>query len=86
MSIATPLTVIAGAFCRGRAAARLLALVNAMAARYGKAQQIFALLQTILVVLGVVLFFTLPRLQHCARTHGRVFDSRLLCRRSLRPF
>lgn len=64
MSIATPLTVIAGAVLSGAACGGLLALVNAMAARYGKAQQIFALLQTILVVLGVVLFFTLPRLQH----------------------
>jgi hypothetical protein len=64
MSIATPLTVIAGAVLSGAGCGGLLALVNAMAARYGKAQQIFALLQTILVVLGVVLFFTLPRLQH----------------------
>lgn len=64
MSISTPLTAIAGSVLSGAGCGALLALVNAMAGRYGKAQQIFALLQTILVVLGIVLFFSLPRLQH----------------------
>jgi hypothetical protein len=63
MSIATPLTAISGSILSGAACGALLALVNAMAGRYGKAQQIFALLQTILVILGIILFFTLPRLQ-----------------------
>jgi hypothetical protein len=64
MSIATPLTAISGSVLSGAGCGALLAIVNAMAGRYGKAQQIFALLQTVLVVLGVVLFFTLPRLEH----------------------
>jgi len=63
MSTATPLTAISGSVMSGASCGALLAIANAIAGRYGKAQRIFALLQTVLVVLGVVLFFTLPRLE-----------------------
>jgi hypothetical protein len=63
MSIATPLTAISGSVVSGASCGALLAIANAIAGRYGKAQRVFALLQTVLVVLGVVLFFTLPRLE-----------------------
>ena len=62
MSIPTPPTVMAGSVLSGLGCGSLLALVNAMAGSYGRAQRIFAMLQTVLVLLGVVLFFTLPRL------------------------
>jgi hypothetical protein len=64
MSIPTPATAIAGSALSGAACGGLLAIVNAMAGRYGKAQQTFAVLQTVLVMLGILLFFSLPRLEH----------------------
>ena len=57
-----PLGLILGSITSGVACGYLLASVNSCAARFRRSQHAFALLQLILVLLGVVLFFSLPRL------------------------
>jgi hypothetical protein len=54
--------LITGAMISGAGCGWLLASINSIAACSGYPQRIFALLQLVLVVLAVALFFSLPRL------------------------
>jgi Na+-transporting methylmalonyl-CoA/oxaloacetate decarboxylase gamma subunit len=62
MAIPSPAAVILGAVTSGVGCGWLLASVNSITACFRCAQRAFAMLQLVLVALGVVLFFTLPRL------------------------
>src|SRR6202008_4262064 len=62
MMIPWPVIVILGAVASGIGCGWLLASVNSLAACFQHAQRTFAMLQVVLVALGVVLFFTRPRL------------------------
>src|SRR6185437_4692031 len=62
MGCSMPVAVISGAVLSGGACGWLLASANSVAACLARPQQAFALLQIVLVALGIVLFFTLPRL------------------------
>src|SRR6185437_8003196 len=59
MGCSMPVAVISGAVLSGGACGWLLASANSVAACLARPQQAFALLQIVLVALGIVLFFTL---------------------------
>ena len=67
MGTLTPVALVAGSIISGLCCGCLLAIANSMAAGFPRAQHAFAMLQLVLVLLGVILFFTLPRL---LQAHG----------------
>jgi hypothetical protein len=78
MAVSVPFTVIAGAILSGIGCGWLLSSINSVAACSGYPQRTFALLQLVLVMLAVALFFSLPRLL-AARGVAAVFAALGAC-------
>ena len=63
MAFHSPVFMALGAMLSGAGCGMLLAVVNSIVAGFPNAQRSFALLQLVLVIAGVIVFFALPRLK-----------------------